>query len=123
MFEELDPEFNASNTIECTTFAFEGKTYTVSTVRLSGGPDYNFWSLITALGDAINDNTDLTDKDYETTLFVDGEANGSTVYPFGDMPGNEMQGIFQRYDTKDEARVGHQEFVERVKQVLSAKET
>lgn len=122
MIEELSPEFNASNTIKCTTLGFEGKTYTVSTARLSGGPDYGFWSLITAWGDSLNGNEHLTDKDYETMLFVDGECNGSDVYPFGDMAGNEIQGVFQRYDTEDEAKDGHQEFVSRVKQILLSKE-
>jgi hypothetical protein len=120
--EELEPEFNADNTIECTSFAFEGKTYTISTARLSGAPYPLFMSFVTALGDHFNDNSDLTDKDYETMLFIDGESNGSDVYPFGDMPGNETQGVFQRYDTVDEAREGHQKFVERVKQILLSKE-
>lgn len=122
MIEELDPEFNASNTVKCTTFLHEGKVYTISTARLSGAPDYGFCSLMTAWGDSLNDNEHLTDKDYETMLFIDGECNGSDVYPFGDMPGNEMQGVFQRYDTEDEARDGHQEFVSRVKQILLSKE-
>jgi hypothetical protein len=122
MIEELDPEFNASNTINCTTLLHEGKVYTISTAKLSGAPDYGFCCFITALGDLLNGNTDLADKDYETMLFIDRECNGSDVYPFGDMPGNEMQGVFQRYDTEDEARDGHQEFVARVKQILLSRE-
>ena len=55
-------------------------------------------------------------------LFIDGESNGDDVYPFGDMPDNETQGVFQRYDTVDEAREGHQKFVERVKQILLSRE-
>lgn len=122
MIEELDPEFNASNAINCTTFLHEGKTYTVSTVRLSGASMLSFCNYMTTLGDSLNGNSHLTDKDYETMLFIDGECNGSDVYPFGDMPGNEMQGVFQRYDTEREARDGHQEFVARVKQILLSRE-
>lgn len=53
--------------------------------------------------------------DYETMLFIDGTP---AKPPFGDMFGNRMQGIFQRYGTEDGAKQGHQQFVEKVKQVL-----
>lgn len=54
-------------------------------------------------------------KPYESMLFVDNE---SMDYPFGDLPGHHDLGIFQRYDTEEQARDGHQTFVTRVKRVL-----
>lgn len=116
-FEEIEPEFAESNTIACTTFLFNSKTYTISTCRLSGAPNYAWCRAVTILGDIKQGNTHLTNKDYETMLFIDGSPHR---YPFGGMPGNAMQGIFQRYDTESEARDGHSQFVERVKQTLSS---
>lgn len=118
MFEELAPEFNQPNTVACTTFLHDGKTYTISTCQLSLAPLQFYASAATAIGDALNGNRDLTGLDYETMLFVDGQSNGVTVYPFGNMEGNRMQGIFQRYGSEDEAKQGHQEFVAKVKQAL-----
>lgn len=114
-FEEIAPEFAEPNTVACTTFLFDEQTYTVSTCRLSGAPNYFLCRMITIAGDRANNNEHLTNKDYETLLFLNGEP---APYPFGDMFGNETQGIFERYDTEDEACSGHQDFVARVKQVL-----
>ncbi len=121
LLEEMEPEWWAPNTIDVTTFAYQGKTYTISTCRLSGSPMPALMGLITTMGDALTGNEEQTDKDYETMLFIDGASNDG-VYPFGDLPGNDTQGVYQRYDTEDEARKGHQEFVERVKQVLNQPE-
>ncbi len=49
-------------------------------------------------------------------LFIDGESE--TIYPFGDLPGHPGIGVFQRYDTEDQARDGHQNFVTRVQRYL-----
>lgn len=119
MIEEIDPEFAESNTVDCTSFTHEGKVYTVSTCQLSGSPILLFTSFMTMLGDSMMSNEDDTEKDYETMLFIDGESGG--FYPFGDLPGNELQGIYQRYETEEEAKTGHQQFVDRVKVVLLTK--
>ena len=54
---------------------------------------------------------------YETLLFRNHEECAD-LYPFGDLPGHQGTGVFQRYDTEEEARVGHQNFVLRVKKEL-----
>lgn len=53
---------------------------------------------------------------YETMLFRGEESVG--LYPFGDLPGCMGIGVFQRYDTEDEARDGHQVFMTQVKREL-----
>jgi len=118
----LDPEWWVANTINVTTFRYKGKTYTISTVRLSAVADpvmRRYSRFLTELGDTMTGNTALTDKDYETMLFIDGESTGDAVYPFGDLPGNKKQGTYVRYDTEDQARDGHQEFVSQVKHILT----
>jgi hypothetical protein len=42
-------------------------------------------------------------------------------YPFGDLPGNELQGVYQRSATKEEALEGHSGFVAQVKAILAEK--
>ena len=115
---EAEPEWWVPNSIAVTTLVFEDKNYTISTARLSGVDPMlrSYTDFMTALGDSMTGNDDQTDKDYETMLFIDGDSD---TYPFGDLPGNDFQGTYQRYDTEEEARTGHLDFVERVKQELN----
>lgn len=107
-FVEIAPECQAS--VNVTSFRFQGKNYTIST---TGIIDFLL------IQKRVDTNAGYTGKLglYETMLFVDGES--VEVYPFGDLPGHRGLGVFQRYDTEDEARDGHQEFVTRVKRILS----
>ena len=115
-FEALPPEWWQPNTVNVTTFGHGTSVYTVSTCSLSGSPMPFFTAFVTTLGDNLTGNSDETGKDYETMLFVDGES--VTIYPFGDLPGNEVQGVYQRYETREEAQVGHDVFVVRVQGIL-----
>ncbi len=53
---------------------------------------------------------------YESMLFT--QTGESLLYPFGDLPGHEGLGVFQRYATEEQARDGHQVFLTQVQQTL-----
>lgn len=120
-FEEMKPEWWQGNTVNVTSFRYQGKTYTISTCDLDNTPMPLYTGFMTALGDRMTGNTEQTHKRYETMLFIDGASNSVSVYPFGDLPGNATQGVYQRYETEEEAEKGHQEFVTRVKGILLSK--
>lgn len=96
----------------------EGK-YMVSTCQLSKSPLPNFTKLVTMIGDQATGNEEDTRNDFETMLFLDGRT---APYPFGNLPGNKLQGVYQRYATKEEAEKGHNTFVARVRAILTEKE-
>lgn len=91
----------------------------VSTCQLSQSPIPEFVELMTKLGDIEMGNGADTRKDFETMLFLNDLP---VPYPFGDLPGNELQGVYQRYTTEEEAKQGHSEFVTQVKAILSEEE-
>ena len=90
--------------------------YTISTCQLSKSPKPEFVSLITMVGDLEMGNGADTRQDFETMLFLNDVP---AEFPFGDLPGNELQGVYQRYTTQEEAKQGHSEFVTRVKAILA----
>lgn len=93
--------------------------YTISTCQLSKSPMPEAVRLITLIGDQEMENEADTWKDFETMLFLNDLP---APHPFGDLPGNELQGVYQRYATKEEAQEGHSEFVTRVKAILAEKD-
>jgi len=108
-FEALPPE--CEGTVNVTSFRFQGKNYTISTTEIMS------LRRVQQMVDRDAGYTGMTGS-YETMLFIDSE---SLIYPFGDLPGHHSLGVFQRYDTEDEARDGHQEFVTRVQHALLGK--
>jgi len=100
--------------INVTSFRFQGKNYTVSTTSLNA---------LLPIQRRVDLDAGYTGKLglYETMLFVNGQS--VEVYPFGDLPGHHGLGVFLRYDTEEEARDGHQEFVTRVQRHLQHGET
>src|SRR5579859_1520506 len=108
-FEELAPACEA--TVNATTFKYQGKTYTISTT------DITHLRPMQRIFDAHHGYTGNLGY-YETMLFIDGESD--RIYPFGDLPGHAGLGVFQRYDTEEEARDGHQIFVTRVQRILQS---
>ena len=108
-FEPITPECLSS--VNVTSFRFQGKNYTISTTDITD---------LLVIQQVVDVEYGYTGKlgRYETMLFVDGQS--VAVYPFGDLPGHHGLGVFQRYDTEDEARDGHQEFVTRVQRQLES---
>jgi len=109
-FQELTPECNG--TVNVTTFGHQTDTYTISTT------DIRHLQAIQSRTDRHAGYTGLLGN-FETMLFIN---QNDDVYPWGDLPGHPGLGVFQRYDTEDEARDGHQEFVTRVQRFLLARE-
>ncbi len=108
-FEEMRPECDGS--VNVTTFRHNEKVYTISTT------DVRHLANIQAKFDR-NEGYFGELGNYETMLFINQK---SMVYPFGDLPGHRGLGVFQRYDTEEQARDGHQEFVTRIQRTLSRK--
>jgi hypothetical protein len=105
-FQEIEPECNA--TVNVTSLRYRQHNYTISTTEIIS------FQKTQLIYDKTAGYTGKTGN-YETMLFVESE---SAIYPFGDLPGYLGLGVFQRYDTEDEARDGHQQFVTQVKQIL-----
>lgn len=105
-FEDLPPE--GEGTCNVTSFRFQEHVYTISTTCIVS------LRFIQSLHD-IQAGYMGPLGNYETMLFIDGD---SLIYPFGDLPGHSRLGVFQRYETEEEARDGHQIFVTRVKRQL-----
>jgi hypothetical protein len=106
VFEEVAPE--CARSVNVTSFRYEEKTYTISTT------DIRHLHVEQRYHDRHAGYTGILGN-YETMLFID---QNSMVYPFADMPGWPELGVFQRYETEDAARDGHQDFVTRVQRIL-----
>lgn len=93
-----------------TAFLFMGQLYLIIT------SDVHLLKPLQNIVDQRHGYNDLH-RNYETLLFRNYEECAD-LYPFGDLPGHKGIGVFQRYDTEEEARAGHQDFVLRVKKEL-----
>jgi len=94
--------------VSVTSFRFKGNNYTISTTTLDN---------LKHIQRMYDEQAGYTGPlgNYETMLFIDGE---SMVYPFGNLPGHVKLGVFQRHETEEEARDGHQQFVTLVQKEL-----
>lgn len=106
--EEIEPE--CKGTVNVTTLKFQGTIYTISTTEIMSLKTLQRMHDLQAGYEGETGN-------YETMLFINQD---SLIYPFGYLPGHPGLGVFQRYETEDEAYAGHQAFVKSVKGILSS---
>ena len=117
-YTEIAPEGYQENTVACTSLQTAEGVYSIFTSdlsRLPPGIDALLARAVTILADCKMGHPEQSDLNFETMLFFDGEP---ADYPFGAMPGNEIQGVYQRYATEEEALAGHRTFIEQVQGVL-----
>lgn len=105
-FISLPPEWEAGpQTVAITTFAYQGRHYTVSTIDRMNTPNYELLQALASYRDELKPGCFLPALRYETRVFLDGE---------------DARVLNRVYDTWREASLGHEECLGHLKKLLTS---
>lgn len=119
MITDLPPEFSDAGLIACSTFSYKEDRYTLVTLNRAVAPS-RLVSIMLSAWAAGGANIVPMDRQgrfqpYDSILLKNSEP---VLWPFGQLPGNILQGVIQCYTTESEADAGHDALLERVKNTV-----